>query len=234
MIKMMKEGPVDFAVKIAAAVVFIVVLAVNSVFTFTYGWAVIGPFLLVDQVGEFTSRAISGVTCVLFYDVAYTTAFILFVSNFRKTIAQYATILISFVVSFLLSITASAVAITLVSPLGAYVPETALLIMRYVGYIALIVGFVVNACSGFAFIAFSPAMMDRLRANLQQAHELAGKIRFEDQLDEKVEQLVEQYQLQNVDAIAKAEADRRTRVRLGRWDFQNGQEPVENPTKPDG
>lgn len=174
---------------IGKAVVFVLggmvmglVWLLNVVFTFSYGYDVVGPFLLLDQLGANGSAMLSGTVAVLFFDISYTVGFVTFLFGCHST-WQYAVTVLQGVTTFILSIGASVVAIVLLSPLGDYVPPVAIEATRYLGYAALIIGFVVNAVATIGYIVASPAMAEQIRQTVKAVSELQSAIRRQNKLD---------------------------------------------------
>lgn len=174
---------------ISKAVVFVLgglvmglVWLLNVVFTFSYGYDVVGPFLLLDQLGANGSAMLSGTVAVLFFDISYTVGFVTFLFGCHST-WQYAVTVLQGVTTFILSIGASVVAIVLLSPLGDYVPLVAIEAIRYLGYGALIIGFVVNAVATIGYIVASPAMAEQIRQTVKAVSELQATIRRQNKLD---------------------------------------------------
>lgn len=187
------------------AAVMLVIWLLNNVFTFSYGYDVIGPFLMVSQLGQEGSRLLSGLTTVLFFDAAYTVAFLtlLFACT---SVWQYGVIGLQFIICLILSIGASVIAVILLSPLGQIMPEELLTVARYAGYAGLVAGFVVNCLSAIGYIMTSPHMAQALRKSMRQAKEMATTNAADDKLDDESQRLAVSRIEQEIPALAEQRA----------------------------
>ncbi|MCI0575717.1 MAG: hypothetical protein L0331_05855 [Chloroflexi bacterium] len=197
--------PGKAATLILSGLVMATIWLLNSVFTFTYGYSVIGPFLLVDQLGLDGSALLSGLVSFLFYDAAYTVAFLTLLFACRS-VWQYGIVGIQFVVCLVLSILASVTSILLLSPLGQHVPELALEVARYLGYTGLVAGFVVNAVATIGYIATSPHMAASIKTSVRSANETAATDNINAMLDRQSHELARQALLKRVPELAAARA----------------------------
>lgn len=180
--------PMKAIAMLAGAFIMLTIWILNSVFTFTYGYEVVGPFLLVAQLGDEGSRLLSGLTAFLFYDAAYTVAFLtlLFACS---SIWQYAVTAVQFSICFLLSIGASVISILLLSPLATTVSPDMLTIAAYGGYAGLVIGFIVNSLATIGYIAASPHMAQAINISVRRAKELATTNAANDKLDDESQKL---------------------------------------------
>lgn len=197
--------PVKIIVLIAGVAVMAAIIALNAIFTFSYGNDVIGPFLLLKQTGPETSALLSGVVSVLFYDVAYLVGFATLLTA-CQSVWQYGIMGIQFAVCLFLSILASVTSILLISPLGEYVPESMLLIARYAGYGGLIIGFIVNALAGLGYIATNPEMAKLIRQSIRQAGDIATQSRMVNEMDRESRKLAKERIAQEIPFLAEIHA----------------------------
>lgn len=197
--------PGKTVVLIAGFVVMGLILLLNAVFTFSYGYDIIGPFLLVSQLGAESSAILSGVVSVLFYDIAYIVGFatLLFAC---QSVWQYGIVGIQFLTTLALSILASVTSILLLSPLGEYVPESMLLIARYAGYGGLVVGFVVNALAGLGYVATNPDMAKIIRQSVRQAGDIATQATMVKEMDTESRKLAKAQIKEEIPFLAEIHA----------------------------
>jgi hypothetical protein len=200
------DSPIKAVALFLGGAAMLLVWLLNAAFTFTYGADVIGPFLLANQLGSDGSALLSGFVSLLFYDISYTVGFLVLLYACHS-VAQYAITGIQFAVCFILSVLASVTSILLLSPLGNDVPETLLLVARYLGYGGLIVGFVVNALATIFYISFNPAMSQKIRESVSAAGLQADQDRFNDQLLKQTRELAYSKVLERIPELAKTQAD---------------------------
>lgn len=200
------DSPIKAVALFLGAAAMLLVWLLNAAFTFTYGADVIGPFLLVNQLGSDGSALLSGFVALLFYDISYTVGFLVLLYACHS-VAQYAITGIQFAVCFILSVLASITSIMLLSPLGEDIPETALLAARYLGYGGLILGFVINALATIFYISFNPAMAQKIRESVSAAGMQSDQDRFNDQLLKQTRALAYDKVLARIPELAQSQAD---------------------------
>lgn len=188
-------------------VVMATVLMLNAVFTFSYGYDVIGPFLLLNQVGLESSAILSGLVAVLFYDVAYVAGFVALLLA-SDSIWQYAVLIVQFIICLTLSILASVTSIIILSPLGEYVPETLLLIVRYVGYGGLVIGFIINALASIGYITGHPRVAEMIRQSVRVANDLSTQLSMIKRLDSESRRLAKDSINEEIPRLAQMHAEK--------------------------
>lgn len=193
-------------VAISGILVMGVIWFLNIVFTFSYGYDVVGPFLLLDQLGGNGSAILSGIVAVLFFDISYTVGFATLLFGCASNL-QYAVTSLQFATTFILSILASTVSIVMLSPLGGYVPPLLVEAIRYLGYGALIIGFVVNAVATIGYIVTMPQMAAQIRQTVKAAAELQTTIRRQTHLERKSRKMADDQISAYIPFVAEIKAD---------------------------
>ncbi len=198
--------PGKAVVAISGVLVMGIIWLLNIVFTFSYGYDVVGPFLLLDQLGDNGSAILSGIVAVLFFDISYTVGFATLLFGCSSN-WQYAVTSLQFATTFILSILASTVSIVMLSPLGDYVPPLLVEAIRYLGYGALIVGFVVNAVATIGYIVTMPQMAEQIRQTVKAAAELQTTIRRQTKLERQSRKMADEQISAYIPFVAEIKAD---------------------------
>ena len=134
------------AVAFLATVLAGLVVLIGAVTTFTYGYEVIGAFIMPSLIGESLSRIVSGILTTLLFDVSYITALFVFIYVAESTM-QRAVTLIQLVTCALFSVLASIVSMSLLGNAADVLTADTLHGMQITGMVVLIVAFVLGVVS---------------------------------------------------------------------------------------
>jgi len=93
------------------------------------------------------------------------------------------------------------------SALGSYVPPLLVEAIRYLGYGALIIGFVVNAVATIGYIVTMPAMAEQIRQTIKAAAELQTTIRRQTNLEKKSRKMADEQISAYIPFVAEIKAD---------------------------
>jgi len=173
------KKPKDFSFWVALLLVGILVAAAwltNSLFTFTFGYDIIGEFMFVDLIGPGMSKFISGLICWLFFDVAYTGGIIAFVWV-ADTFIQRAVLIIQVACTFLFSMVASVISFLLLSQtIREIVPEMLMGALQVAAILTVVVAIVVSALSTVGVFLSGLSIIERIVENGLMAREAMFKL----------------------------------------------------------
>ena len=170
--------------KIIAMFVTILVVLFCMATTFTFGTSVVGSFMLANELGEANSALLSGVLCLLLFDISWIVGFFQFIYT-AESITQKALSAFQFGICALFSLTASITSVVLLSSLSeSFTPET-LTVAKYIGFGAMIFAFIVSViCSTFGKLA-SPETAQSIRESYNRAKQLSFANQAQDYLDKQ-------------------------------------------------
>jgi len=146
-------------VAIFAALFVLVAEIINIVFTFSFGYDVIGGFLLGSVFGEDAAAAMSGIAAVVLLDGGFIVG-IMSLIWIAETVPQRVTIVLQTAFCFFGSIGASVVGIILLSSLRDIMPEVVISGTQLLGSGLIIMAFVVSSLATVATILLNPSIQD--------------------------------------------------------------------------
>lgn len=146
----------------------ILTMLINQVFTFTFGFDVVGGFLLGGLLSPEVSAIASGIIALVLFDWAYIGGLLGFIW-LSDSIWQRAVLGLQIFFTFCCSVGGSVVSIALLSGLREFIPETLSLLFQYTGGGLLVSAFIVNALGLLGLIVFHPG----IRARLQESSAIA-------------------------------------------------------------